>query len=104
MSRTFELVFRFSDDPEDSNVVLVSKDDEYHEVLGSRKALLNAARDLYIVMLEELAAAEEEEYDDPRLCLYDDRINLVKRSLTLDRRQVVVCPESFLPQEGEMMQ
>ncbi len=101
MSRTFELVFRFTDDPEDPNVLLVSSDDDLEKIRENWEALANAARDLYIAMMEERAANEDG--DDPRYCLHEDRINLLNRSCMMDRRKVVLCPESLLPRKGDPM-
>lgn len=100
--RTFTLVFRFTDDPEDPNVLLITPTEEYREVLHARESLLNAVRDLYLALLEHAAVEEGAKY--PELCVSGDRTKLTVRYRQLEKDRIVLCPASLLPQEGEPVQ
>lgn len=99
--KNYTLTLHFTDDPEDSNVFLVTKDEEYYEITEKLEVLLNAIRDLYVGLLEQQIGGDRFDFE---ISLVEDRVNLLTRSWLLEKKRVMLCPQALLPQEGELVQ
>jgi len=94
----FLLKLLFTDDKENPLGTVVTRDQDFQEIIENKEALLNAVRDIYIGLLEEILKQET------RAAILKDQATLIERAKLLEKKRVLLCPESFLPNEKEKIQ